>query len=266
LKRFDLRELFQHFLGRHRGRQVQLCPVHSELLRIQLERRHVAFAEHPLGVLERVLGTGQVRLGDRDVRIHLLLVLAERAFEILLNGNLGDLVVLLGLNVRGPGLFEDDALLIDLVLQLGRIEPDQLGPFGHLLAVFDDPEDRAAAGHLALDVDVLGAFQVSVLSDRDQQLAAGDGMREERTGRPLLQRARQRGVSQRAQTADHRHDNDRQAPFPAAASAAGRIKRFVHGQIAENFRDECTMLFGCLHREGTSPSCAKKCETPDRVR
>lgn len=84
-----------------------------------------------------------------------LQVLHEHAFNVFLHRDLGRLVGFLGFDLQCLGLFVGDSLQIDLLLNSGRIEPHQLVPFVRLGAIGNDPENRAAALYLALDIQIV---------------------------------------------------------------------------------------------------------------
>ena len=169
-------EVHEHIARRVGGVEFQLGALHGKPLALQFEAADVALAKHAFGVLERILGTLEILLSDRDRGVGVLQRLFEGALQVFLDRQLRHSEVLFGLDLESAGFLERDLLLIDLLLECRGV---QLHEFVALLdgrAVVDDPKDGAAARHLAFDVHVLGAFQVAVFRDGDHQVAAGNGV------------------------------------------------------------------------------------------
>ncbi len=153
---------------------------------------------HAVGELQRVAGAFQVLLGHGGLHLQGLQGLHERAFDVFLDRDLGRFVRLLRFDLEGLGFFVGDPLQIDLLLNARRVEPHQLVALRHFGAVGDDPQNRAAASDLALDVQVVGALERAVLGNRDDQIRAAGFLGQHVAGSG---RARQQ-----ARTDGHEHD------------------------------------------------------------
>ena len=127
-------------------------------LRVALQAGDITLARHLLGMLEAVFRAAQILHGDGDLRVGGLHCLRIGPLDVFLHRDLGGRERLLRFDLHGLGLFDRQSSAGYLVFERRGVEPHQLVALVDLSAVGDQPQDRAAAGHLALDVDVASSF------------------------------------------------------------------------------------------------------------
>jgi hypothetical protein len=174
------------------------------------------------------------------VGVHLQLQLGQLHLErrILFGGLvLRDLVVVLrlGLNLRGAGVFGAKNLLVQLLLQRGAGELDQKIPFVDRRPVADQPIDRRAVDavaadvvHLADDLDVLLALQRSPLDNRDGKVGPSRGVEHQ----VLVAGVHAGGQNRREdgrRHADHRDGRNQPAPLQPLPGRPRRRRVMLRG-------------------------------------
>ncbi len=207
----------------------------------RVQAGHVALAGHAVGVQHAVFGAPQVFQGHRDLAIGVLNLLDVVALDEFLHGDLGRGEALFGLDLGRLGLGIGDLLRVDLVFDRRRVEPDQIVPFVDAGAVLDQPQDRAAAGDLALHVDVARALDIAVFGDDDHHVAARDFLGQLAATRAGVAVSAEQKV--RARQDDDPHARGQQPP-PGKSAAAARFRGLV-----PTGQDFGNADFGC-HKQG----------------
>jgi len=229
-------ELLEHHeLGFARVERVAGL-LDGETVGLELQLGDVALGGQLFAVGEVIDRAAEVLLGDDDLLLDLLHLDLVRPFEVLLLRNDGRVVVVLRLDDGRLAVVADDLLLGQLALQRGRIEPDDEIAFLDGGSLGHDFEDGGAGGalacHFAADFDVVGAFDVAVLGDLVDELAALDRTRDHARFRRRKRHARQREPRRQRRRADDRHHHGHAPPGePPAARRGGptRGSRFRYG-------------------------------------
>ena len=198
--------------------------------------------EELLEVQERKLG---LELGDR-----------EGAFP----QALGDQVRLVGLVEGGLGGLIGHVLGLELLLEVGGVEFDELVALLDGQAFLDDPDDEALALDFAADVGGMLGVDLARLGDRDDEFFSdGGGGLARRGGIGLHAGA---GEHEGADQADGRQAEQAAAQLPERAALAGGACRGVGA--GEGCR--CRFRHGCIRRGGPMwpPGCCClfMCGTP----
>jgi hypothetical protein len=130
----------------------------GELIALQLQSGHDAPRGQTLGGLKSQLRAANALFGHEDLAQNRLLLLAERAFQVLQPRDLRRPQGVLRLDHHRVAGVAHDLLLDKIPFQGRRLQLDQLVPFFDLRAFVDHPDDlgRVARSrfHLALDVHV----------------------------------------------------------------------------------------------------------------